>query len=53
MDARQYASLPDPFPMWRGGVLLAVPHIGYSTSGLAARFAFEPPQPVAGAAFLP
>jgi homoserine O-acetyltransferase len=21
MDARQYAALPDPFPMWRGGVL--------------------------------
>jgi len=21
MDARQYALLPDPFPMWRGGAL--------------------------------
>ena len=21
MDARRYATLPDPFPMWRGGEL--------------------------------
>jgi tRNA(Ile)-lysidine synthase len=50
LPAAVLAVLPS---LWRGGVLLAVPHIGYSTSGLAARFAFEPPQPVAGAAFLP
>jgi homoserine O-acetyltransferase len=32
MDARQYASLPDPFPMWRGGVLHGA-RIAYETWG--------------------
>ncbi len=32
MDARHYASLPDPFPMWRGGVLPGA-HIAYETWG--------------------
>jgi len=32
MDARQYASLPDPFPMWRGGVLHGA-RVAYETWG--------------------
>jgi homoserine O-acetyltransferase len=32
MDARQYATLPDPFPMWRGGVLHGA-RIAYETWG--------------------
>jgi homoserine O-acetyltransferase len=32
MDARQYAALPDPFPMWRGGVLHGA-RIAYETWG--------------------
>jgi homoserine O-acetyltransferase len=32
VDARQYAKLPDPFPMWRGGVLHGA-HIAYETWG--------------------
>ncbi|MGH8303988.1 MAG: homoserine O-acetyltransferase MetX [Steroidobacteraceae bacterium] len=32
MDARRYASLPDPFPMWRGGVLHGA-RIAYETWG--------------------
>jgi homoserine O-acetyltransferase/O-succinyltransferase len=32
MDARQYATLPDPFPMWRGGVLRGA-RIAYETWG--------------------
>src|SRR5246127_4076627 len=32
MDARQYASMPDPFPMWRGGVLHGA-RIAYETWG--------------------
>ena len=32
MDARHYASLPDPFPMWRGGVLHGA-RIAYETWG--------------------
>src|SRR4029077_14621170 len=32
MDARQYASLPDPFPMWRGGGLHGA-RIAYETWG--------------------
>jgi len=32
MDARQYASLPDPFPMWRGGALHGA-RIAYETWG--------------------
>ena len=32
MDARQYAVLPDPFPMWRGGVLHGA-RIAYETWG--------------------
>jgi homoserine O-acetyltransferase/O-succinyltransferase len=32
MDARQYAALPDPFPMWRGGVLRGA-RIAYETWG--------------------
>lgn len=32
MDARHYASLPDPFPMWRGGVLHGA-RVAYETWG--------------------
>jgi homoserine O-acetyltransferase len=32
MDARRYASLPDPFPMWRGGVLHGA-RVAYETWG--------------------
>ena len=32
MDARQYAALPDPFPMWRGGALHGA-RIAYETWG--------------------
>jgi len=32
MDARQFAALPDPFPMWRGGVLHGA-RIAYETWG--------------------
>jgi homoserine O-acetyltransferase/O-succinyltransferase len=32
MDARKYAALPDPFPMWRGGVLHGA-HLAYETWG--------------------
>jgi homoserine O-acetyltransferase len=32
MDARQYAALPDPFPMWRGGVLRGA-RVAYETWG--------------------
>jgi homoserine O-acetyltransferase len=32
MDARRYATLPDPFPMWRGGVLHDA-RIAYETWG--------------------
>jgi len=32
MDARRYAMLPDPFPMWRGGVLHGA-RIAYETWG--------------------
>jgi homoserine O-acetyltransferase len=32
MDARSYASMPDPFPMWRGGVLHGA-RIAYETWG--------------------
>jgi len=32
MDARRYASLPDPFPMWRGGALHGA-RIAYETWG--------------------
>jgi homoserine O-acetyltransferase len=32
MDARRYASLPDPFPMWRGGELHGA-RIAYETWG--------------------
>ena len=32
MDARQYAALPDPFPMWRGGTLHGA-RIAYETWG--------------------
>src|SRR5579862_6626191 len=32
MDARRFAALPDPFPMWRGGVLHAA-RIAYETWG--------------------
>jgi homoserine O-acetyltransferase/O-succinyltransferase len=32
MDARHYATLPDPFPMWRGGVLHGA-RISYETWG--------------------
>src|SRR5499425_482104 len=32
MDARQYALLPDPFPMWRGGTLRGA-RIAYETWG--------------------
>ena len=32
MDARRYATLPDPFPMWRGGVLHGA-RIAYETWG--------------------
>jgi homoserine O-acetyltransferase/O-succinyltransferase len=32
MDARKYASMPDPFPMWRGGVLHGA-RIAYETWG--------------------
>ena len=32
MDARAFAKLPDPFPMWRGGVLHGG-HIAYETWG--------------------
>jgi len=32
MDARQYAALPDPFPMWRSGVLHGA-RIAYETWG--------------------
>ena len=32
MDARRYAALPDPFPMWRGGVLHGA-RIAYETWG--------------------
>ncbi len=32
MDAREYASLPDPFPMWRGGMLHGA-RIAYETWG--------------------
>ena len=30
MDARRFAALPDPFPMWRGGVLHGA-RIAYET----------------------
>lgn len=33
MDARQYAALPDPFPMWHGGVLHGA-RIAYETWGV-------------------
>jgi len=32
MDARRYATLPDPLPMWRGGVVHGA-HIAYETWG--------------------
>jgi len=32
MDARQYALMPDPFPMWRGGALHGA-RISYETWG--------------------
>ena len=32
MDARRYAPLPDPFPMWRGGVLHGA-RVAYETWG--------------------
>jgi homoserine O-acetyltransferase len=32
MDAREYAALPDPFPMWRGGVLHGA-RMAYETWG--------------------
>jgi homoserine O-acetyltransferase/O-succinyltransferase len=32
MDARQYAALPDPFPMWKGGALRGA-RIAYETWG--------------------
>jgi len=32
MDARKYAALPDPFPMWRGGVLHGA-RLAYETWG--------------------
>jgi homoserine O-acetyltransferase len=32
MDARQYAQLPDPFPMWRGGALHGA-RVAYETWG--------------------
>ena len=32
MDARRYAALPDPFPLWRGGVLHGA-RIAYETWG--------------------
>lgn len=32
MDARQYAALPDPFPMWRGGALHGA-RVAYETWG--------------------
>lgn len=32
MDARQFAAMPDPFPMWRGGVLHGA-RIAYETWG--------------------
>ena len=32
MDARQYAVLPDPLPMWRGGALHGA-RIAYETWG--------------------
>jgi homoserine O-acetyltransferase len=32
MDARRFAALPDPFPMWRGGTLHGA-HIAYETWG--------------------
>lgn len=32
MDARRYAALPDPFPMWRGGVLHRA-RLAYETWG--------------------
>jgi homoserine O-acetyltransferase/O-succinyltransferase len=32
MDARQYAALPDPFPMWRGGALHGA-QVAYETWG--------------------
>jgi homoserine O-acetyltransferase/O-succinyltransferase len=32
MDARRYATLPDPFPMWRGGVLHGA-RVAYETWG--------------------
>jgi homoserine O-acetyltransferase len=32
MDARRYAALPDPFPMWRGGVLHGA-RVAYETWG--------------------
>jgi len=32
MDARQYAAMPDPFPMWRGGALHGA-RIAYETWG--------------------
>jgi homoserine O-acetyltransferase len=32
MDARRFASLPDPFPMWRGGVLHGA-RVAYETWG--------------------
>src|SRR5258707_8927378 len=58
MDARQYASLPDPFPMWRGGVLHGA-RIAYETWGElnAARdnalLLFTGPSPPAHAASSP
>ena len=33
MDARRYATLPDPFPMWRGGTLRGA-RIAYETWGV-------------------
>ena len=32
MDARRFATLPDPFPMWRGGVLHGA-RVAYETWG--------------------
>jgi homoserine O-acetyltransferase len=32
MDARQFAAMPDPFPMWRGGALHGA-HMAYETWG--------------------
>jgi len=36
MDARRFAALPDPFPMWRGGVLHGA-QIAYETWGKLSR----------------